>query len=70
MDAVQPVPSVYTPQGQMTVLTPGVLFPEMFGKDPYDMDPGWRPIGFVYALEGTKGARCANSAQRRVMRNI
>ena len=37
------------------MLTPAVLFPKMFGKDPYDMDPGWRPIGFVIALEGTKG---------------
>jgi arylsulfatase A-like enzyme len=49
------VPSLYTPQGQMAVLTPGVMFPQMFAKDPYDMDPGWRPTGFVFALEGTKG---------------
>jgi arylsulfatase A-like enzyme len=47
--------SVFTPQGQATVLTPAVLFPQMFPKDPYDMDPGWRPVGFVNALEGTKG---------------
>jgi arylsulfatase A-like enzyme len=49
------VPSLYTPQGQMAALTPAVLFPEMFGKDPYDMDPGWRPKGYVFALESTKG---------------
>ena len=49
------VPSLYTPQGQMAALAPGVMFPEMFAKDPYDMDPGWRPTGFVFALEGTKG---------------
>ena len=49
------VPSLYTPQGQMAALAPAVLFPEMFGKDPYDMDPGWRPRGYVFALEGTKG---------------
>jgi arylsulfatase A-like enzyme len=49
------VPSLYTPQGQMAVLSPAVLFPEMFGKDPYDIDPGWRPKGYVFALEGTKG---------------
>ena len=48
------VPSLFTQQGQMSVLSPGVMFPEMFGKDPYDMDPGWRPKGFVFALEGTK----------------
>jgi arylsulfatase len=47
--------SVFTPQGQAAVLTPAVLFPQMFPKDPYDMDPSWRPIGFVNALEGTKG---------------
>jgi arylsulfatase len=47
--------SAFTPQGQMAALTPAVLYPEMFGKDPYDMDPGWRPKGFVFALEGTKG---------------
>jgi arylsulfatase A-like enzyme len=49
------VPSLYTPQGQLAVLAPGVMYPEMFGQDPYDMDPGWRPTGFVFALEGTKG---------------
>ena len=49
------VPSLYTPQGQRSVLTPAVMFPEMFGKDPYDIDPGWRPRGYVFALEGTKG---------------
>ncbi|MGO9417921.1 sulfatase-like hydrolase/transferase [Roseiarcus sp.] len=49
------VPSLYTAQGQMTALAPGVMFPEMFAKDPYDIDPGWRPTGFVFALEGTKG---------------
>ncbi len=49
------VPSLYTPQGQMMALAPGVMYPEMFPKDPYDMDPGWRPRGYVWALEGTKG---------------
>jgi arylsulfatase len=39
----------------MMALSPAVMFPEMFAKDPYDMDPGWRPTGFVYALEGVKG---------------
>jgi arylsulfatase len=47
--------SLWTPQGQAAALTPAVLFPQMFPKDPYDMDPGWRPIGFVNALEGAKG---------------
>ena len=48
------VPSLYTPQGQMVALVPGVMYPQMFPKDPYDMDPGWRPTGFVFALEGKK----------------
>ena len=49
------VPSLYVPQGQMAVLTPGAMFPDMFAEDPYDMDPGWRPTGYVWALEGNKG---------------
>ena len=47
--------SLYTPHGQMAVLSPAVMFPEMFAKDPYDIDPSWRPKGYVFALEGTKG---------------
>ncbi|MGH9885737.1 MAG: sulfatase-like hydrolase/transferase, partial [bacterium] len=47
--------SVFTPQGQAAALTPAVLFPQMYPKDPYDIDPRWRPLGFVNALEGTKG---------------
>jgi len=49
------VPSLYNPKGQIAALAPAVLYPELFGKDPYDMDPGWRPTGFVFALEGMKG---------------
>jgi hypothetical protein len=49
------VPSLYNPQGQLAVLSPAVLYPKMFGKDPYDIDPGWRPTGYVFALEGMKG---------------
>ena len=49
------VPSLYNPQGQIMALTPAVLYPKMFGKDPYDMDTTWRPNGAVYALEGKKG---------------
>ena len=49
------VPSLYVPRGQMAALTPAVLFPEMYGEDPYDMDKGWRPRGYVWALEGKKG---------------
>lgn len=49
------VPSLYVPRGQMGALTPAVMFPEMFGEDPYDMDKGWRPKGYVWALQGKKG---------------
>jgi arylsulfatase A-like enzyme len=49
------VSSLWTSQGQVAALSPAVLYPQMFPKDPYDMDPGWRPSGFVFALEGTKG---------------
>lgn len=48
------VPSLYVPQGQLAALSGAVLFPKMFGEDPYDMDPGWRPTGYVWALEGKK----------------
>ena len=49
------VASLFTPQGQAGVLSPGVMLPQMFPTDPYDMDKGWRPYGYVFALEGTKG---------------
>ncbi len=50
------VPSLYVPQAQIAgALMPSSMFPELFGKDPYDMDKGWRPRGYVWALEGKKG---------------
>jgi len=49
------VPSLYVPQAQLGFLSGAVLFPEMFGEDPYDIDKGWRPDGYVWGLEGTKG---------------
>lgn len=49
------VPSLYVPRAQMGVLSAAVMFPEMFGDDPYDIDDGWRPDGYVWALEGNKG---------------
>lgn len=50
------VPSLYTPElEQAGVIVPTTLRPELFPKDPYDIDKGWRPKGFVWALEGTKG---------------
>jgi arylsulfatase len=49
------VPSLYVPRGQRGPLMPTILFPEMFPEDPYDIDKGWRPRGYVWALEGKKG---------------
>ena len=49
------VPSLYVPQAQLAALTAGVMMPELYPDDPYDMDKGWRPRGYVWALEGTKG---------------
>ena len=49
------VPSVYVPRGQLAMLQAGVLYPEFYPEDPYEMDPGWRPRGYVWALEGNKG---------------
>lgn len=49
------VPSMYVPRGQLAVLQPAILYPEMFPKDPYDIDPDWRVKGYVWALEGKKG---------------
>ena len=49
------VPSLYVPRAQLGVLAPATMFPEMFPEDPYDIDKGWRPDGYVWALEGTKG---------------
>ena len=49
------VPSLYIPQLEKAgVIVPTTLRPELFPKDPYDIDKGWRPKGFVWALEGTK----------------
>ncbi|MHC4207069.1 MAG: sulfatase-like hydrolase/transferase, partial [Planctomycetota bacterium] len=49
------VPSLYVPRAQRGVLMPTIMYPEMFPDDPYDIDKGWRPRGYVWALEGTKG---------------
>ncbi|MEO8614870.1 MAG: sulfatase-like hydrolase/transferase [Luteolibacter sp.] len=49
------VPSLFTMQGQAAMLSAAVMYPQMFPKDPYDIDKGWRPNGFVFALEGVKG---------------
>jgi len=36
-------------------IVPTSLRPELFPHDPYDIDNGWRPKGFIWALEGEKG---------------
>ncbi|MFT5730002.1 MAG: arylsulfatase A-like enzyme [Desulforhopalus sp.] len=50
------VPSLYTPEIERAgVIRPGSLHPEILPHDPYDIDSGWRPKGYVWALEGVKG---------------
>ena len=50
------VPSMYLPQAEMAgAITPTTLYPELYPKDPYDIDTTWRPRGFVWHLEGKKG---------------
>ncbi len=49
------VPSMYVTRGQLGPMFPTSVDPSLYPKDPYDIDEGWRPDGFVWALEGTKG---------------
>ena len=48
------VPSLYTTRGQLGAMFPTSVDPSLYPKDPYDIDAGWRPDGFVWMLEGTK----------------
>jgi arylsulfatase len=50
------VPSMWTKEAEsMNVITG--MFPEMYGKDKYDIDNSWQPRGSVWTLEGTKGGK-------------
>lgn len=49
------VPSMYVARGDLGPMFPTSVMPELYPNDPYDIDPGWRPNGYVWALEGTKG---------------
>ncbi|MBV1916177.1 MAG: sulfatase-like hydrolase/transferase [Pseudomonadales bacterium] len=49
------VPSLYVARGQLAALFPTSIMPELYPDDPYDIDKGWRPKGYVWMLEGTKG---------------
>ncbi|NOR55994.1 MAG: sulfatase-like hydrolase/transferase [Sulfurovum sp.] len=49
------VPSMYVPRGDLGPMFPTSVMPELYPDDPYDIDKGWRPNGYVWALEGTKG---------------
>lgn len=49
------VPSMYTPELEAAgAIRPGSLYPEILPDDPYDIDSGWRPRGFVFALEANQ----------------
>ncbi|MGB3095134.1 MAG: sulfatase-like hydrolase/transferase [Candidatus Deferrimicrobiaceae bacterium] len=50
------VPSMYPPQFERAgAIRPGSLNDGIIPKDPYDIDHGWRPKGYVWVLEGVKG---------------
>jgi arylsulfatase A-like enzyme len=49
------VPSLYVARGQLGPMFPTSVMPELYPEDPYDIDKGWRPDGYVWMLEGTKG---------------
>ena len=49
------VPSMYVARGDLGPMFPTSVMPELYPDDPYDIDKGWRPNGYVWALEGTKG---------------
>ncbi len=51
------VPSMYVPRGDLGPMFPTSVMPELYPDDPYDIDKGWRPRGYVWALEGTKGGK-------------
>ena len=62
------VPSLYVPRGQRGPLMPTIMYPEMFPEDPYDMDKGWRPKGYVWNLEGEKGGPVRDLSRSRSAR--
>jgi len=48
------VPSLYTKRGELGPMFATSVDPSLYPKDPYDIDAGWRPDGYVWMLEGTK----------------
>lgn len=50
------VPSMWIPQAEVANIITG-LYPDLYGKDKYDIDKSWQPIGMVWTLEGTKGGK-------------
>jgi len=50
------VPSMYTPDLERAgAIRPGSLNDGITPDDPYDIDKGWKPKGYVWALEGKRG---------------
>lgn len=50
------VPSMYPEQFERAgAIRPGSLNDGILPNDPYDIDKGWKPKGYVWALEGKKG---------------
>jgi arylsulfatase len=51
------VPSLYVRRGQQAALYPTSMYPDMYPEDKYELDAGWQPDGFVWALEAKKGGK-------------
>lgn len=50
------VPSMYPPEFERAgAIRPGSLNDGIVAEDIYDIDKGWKPKGYVWALEGVKG---------------
>lgn len=50
------VPSMWVREAEANNVVTG-LYPELYGEDIYDIDQSWKPIGYVWTLEGTKGGK-------------
>jgi len=48
------VPSLWIPEAEVVNIITG-LYPDLYGKDKYDMDQSYQPRGVVWTIEGTKG---------------
>jgi len=50
------VPSMWIPQAEVANIITG-LYPDLYGKDKYDIDQSYQPRGVVWTIEGKKGGK-------------